>query len=94
MNGQASIAPLIRAGGRLSARRNILRGKWTSVFDMLQAQNNLKGLDARVFSLRSAEYVNELKAIHPFLDENGHTNRGFSGEAGWPDRTCNGYGAP
>ena len=46
-------------------------------FALLRTEQNLRGLDARKFSARAAEYFNELNAIHPFLDGNGRSNRAF-----------------
>jgi cell filamentation protein len=43
----------------------------------LAAENHLKGLDAAAFSSRSAYYLGELNAIHPFREGNGRTQREF-----------------
>ena len=43
----------------------------------LVAENHLKGLDAATFSSRSAYYLGELNAIHPFREGNGRTQREF-----------------
>jgi cell filamentation protein len=46
-------------------------------FAAINAEDNLRGLDADRFAARAAEHINELNAIHPFLDGNGRTLRGF-----------------
>ena len=46
-------------------------------FAAIAAENDLRGLDARRFAERAAEHLNELNAIHPFLDGNGRTQRAF-----------------
>lgn len=46
-------------------------------FAAINAENDLRGLDAEVFAERAAEHINELNAIHPFLDGNGRALRAF-----------------
>jgi len=46
-------------------------------FAAINAQNDLRGLDAATFADCAAEHVNELNAIHPFLDGNGRALRAF-----------------
>ncbi len=46
-------------------------------FAAINGENNLRGLTADQFADRAAEHVNELNAIHPFLDGNGRTQRAF-----------------
>jgi cell filamentation protein len=46
-------------------------------FAAINVENNLRGLTADRFATRSAEHMNELNAIHPFLDGNGRTQRAF-----------------
>jgi cell filamentation protein len=46
-------------------------------FAAIDAENNLRGLPAEQFATRAAEHINELNAIHPFLDGNGRTQRAF-----------------
>lgn len=44
-------------------------------FGQLAAENDLKGLNADDFAARSAHYVSEINAVHPFIDGNGRTQR-------------------
>ena len=57
-----------------------------SRFAAINAENNLRGLDAMQFAERAAEHISELNAIHPFLDGNGRGQRAFleilAGQAG------------
>ena len=46
-------------------------------FSAIHAENDLRGLAFEDFAARAAEHVNELNAIHPFLDGNGRTTRAF-----------------
>jgi cell filamentation protein len=46
-------------------------------FAAINAEDNLRGLDAKTFAARAAEHVSELNAIHPFLDGNGRALRAF-----------------
>ncbi len=46
-------------------------------FAAINGENNLRGLTADQFADRAAEHLNELNAIHPFLDGNGRTQRAF-----------------
>ena len=46
-------------------------------FAAINGENNLRGLDADQFAARAAEHLNELNAIHPFLDGNGRAQRAF-----------------
>lgn len=47
------------------------------LFADLKAEKHLKGLDADTFATRSAFYLGELNAIHPFREGNGRTQREF-----------------
>jgi cell filamentation protein len=49
----------------------------TKRFAAINADKNLCGLSAEQFAARAAEHINELNAIHPFLDGNGRTQRAF-----------------
>ena len=46
-------------------------------FALIAAENDLRRLDIADFAGRAAEHLNELNAIHPFLDGNGRTQRAF-----------------
>ncbi len=45
------------------------------LFEKLEAQNHLVGKDPNTFAAAAAHYVNEINAIHPFIDGNGRTQR-------------------
>lgn len=44
-------------------------------FAALKVEKNLVGLKPREFADRAAHYVNEVNAVHPFIDGNGRTQR-------------------
>jgi cell filamentation protein len=44
-------------------------------FAAINAEDDLRGLDADGFAERAAEHISELNAIHPFLDGNGRALR-------------------
>jgi len=46
-------------------------------FAAIKGENNLRGLTAEQFATRAAEHINEINAIHPFLDGNGRALRAF-----------------
>lgn len=46
-------------------------------FDLLKAENNLKGLTADEFAERAAFHIAEINFIHPFREGNGRTMRPF-----------------
>ena len=46
-------------------------------FAAIKAGSGLRGLPIAAFAGRAAEHLNELNAIHPFLDGNGRTLRAF-----------------
>jgi cell filamentation protein len=46
-------------------------------FAAINAENDLRGLDADTFAARAAEHISELNAIHPLLDGNGRALRAF-----------------
>jgi cell filamentation protein len=46
-------------------------------FAAINAESDLCGLDTDGFAERAAEHINELNAIHPFLDGNGRALRAF-----------------
>ena len=46
-------------------------------FVAIEVENNLHGLTSDQFAMRAAEHINELNAIHPFLDGNGRVLRTF-----------------
>ena len=54
-----------------------IEGELTKRFAAINAEDNLRGLNADQFAERAAEHLNELNAIHPFLDGNGRAQRAF-----------------
>lgn len=46
-------------------------------FAAIHAEDNLRGVNPERFATRAAEHINELNAIHPFLDGNGRALRAF-----------------
>jgi cell filamentation protein len=58
------------------------------IFDWLDAENNLRDLDAEEFAKKAAHFIAELNAIHPFREGNGRTQNIFlsilADEAGHP----------
>jgi hypothetical protein len=46
-------------------------------FGAINAEHDLRGRAADRFAARAAEHLNELNAIHPFLDGNGRAQRAF-----------------
>lgn len=52
-------------------------GAMNERFAAIRAEKWLRGLGTGEFAERAAEHVNELNAIHPFLDGNGRTQRAF-----------------
>jgi cell filamentation protein len=46
-------------------------------FAAINAENDLRGLDADAFAVRAAVHISELNAVHPFLDGNGRALRAF-----------------
>ncbi len=49
----------------------------TALFDELDKEKCLKGLDAAEFSERAAYYLSEINALHPFREGNGRAQREF-----------------
>ncbi len=46
-------------------------------FAAINGENDLHGLGPEQFAARAAEHINELNAVHPFLDGNGRAQRAF-----------------
>jgi cell filamentation protein len=46
-------------------------------FAAINGENNLHNLTPEQFASRAAEHINEINAIHPFLDGNGRAQRAF-----------------
>lgn len=47
------------------------------IFATLAASDNLNNLTADEFAKRAAELINEINAVHPFIEGNGRTSREF-----------------
>ncbi len=47
------------------------------IFEKLEKEQYLKGLDAAAFSERAAYYLGEINALHPFREGNGRAQREF-----------------
>ncbi len=47
------------------------------VFEKLEKEDYLKGLDTAAFSQRAAYYLGEINALHPFREGNGRAQREF-----------------
>jgi cell filamentation protein len=58
-------------------RAEFIEAEMSKRFAAINAEHNLRGLAADRFAARVAEHLNELNAIHPFLDGNGRTQRAF-----------------
>ena len=54
----------------------------TDLFAELRKENNLSGTSIRRFCSRTAYYLGELNAVHPFREGNGRTQREFVRELG------------
>ncbi len=57
------------------ARPEFIRSELEKLFAQLRIENGLKRLEPRAFADRAAFYVNEINAIHPFIEGNGRTQR-------------------
>ena len=67
----------ISKGGNRFAHVHYIQSSLDALFKQLKEENGLQGLDASLFSQRSAFYMAELNAIHPFREGNGRTQREF-----------------
>ena len=76
-----------KAGNWFCFPENI-NAEMAKLFSSLAAQNNFVGLSKTEFVKRSAHFVSELNAIHPFREGNGRTQLSFLGilaeQAGHP----------
>jgi cell filamentation protein len=67
----------ISKGDNRFAHHAFLESAARPIFERLAAENYLAGLDADAFCVRTAYYLGELNALHPFRDGNGRTQREF-----------------
>lgn len=54
---------------------DFIESSLSGLIDKLKGEGFLHGLDDKAMASRSAHYVNELNAIHPFVDGNGRMQR-------------------
>ena len=64
-------------GAAAFCRAEFIEAEMSKRFAAIDAEHDLRGLAADRFAARAAEHLNELNAIHPFLDGNGRTQRAF-----------------
>lgn len=57
------------------ARPEFIQPALTELFDKLNGEKNLVGLERDTFANRAAHYVNEINAVHPFIEGNGRMQR-------------------
>jgi len=67
----------ISKGDNRFAHHAFLESAARPIFERLSAENYLAGLDADAFCARTAYYLGELNALHPFREGNGRTQREF-----------------
>lgn len=59
------------------ARPEFIESEMERIFKELIKENYLQNLDLNKFAERAAYYVNEINAVHPFIEGNGRTQRLF-----------------
>ena len=74
--GQNRFVDTGRAGSPF-CRAQFIAPEMAKRFDAIHAENSLRGSHRDAFAARAGEHACELNAIHPFLDGNGRTLRGF-----------------
>lgn len=57
------------------ARPEFIAPELDRLFERIDSENALRGLDPQAFAARAAAHVNDLNAIHPFVDGNGRAQR-------------------
>ena len=57
------------------ARPEYIEPTLRDLFATLKTEKQLNGLDATAFAARAAFFVNEINAVHPFIEGNGRTQR-------------------
>ncbi|MFN7918975.1 MAG: Fic family protein [Bryobacteraceae bacterium] len=67
----------ISKGGNLFAAAAFIEPAIAHAFRNLPTENYLTGADTETFIARSAYYLSELNAVHPFREGNGRTQREF-----------------
>lgn len=59
------------------AKPEFIEPELNKLFDTLKEENYLKNLEPEKFAERAAYYVNEINAVHPFIEGNGRVQRLF-----------------
>ena len=79
------------------ARPEFIAPEMSRLFERLDDDRYLKGTTPEAFAAKAAAHVNDLNAIHPFIDGNGRTQRiwlrGLAVEAGYDLALQRGDGA-
>jgi fido (protein-threonine AMPylation protein) len=64
-------------GNSYFANHTRILGAASPIFERLEKEQHLKGLDTAAFSERAAYYLGEINALHPFREGNGRAQREF-----------------
>jgi cell filamentation protein len=64
-------------GAAAFCRAEFIEAEMSKRFAAIDAEHDLRGLATDRFAARAAEHLDELNAIHPFLDGNGRPQRAF-----------------
>lgn len=64
-------------GGDPFCSHEFIEGSMNIQFKKIANEQFLRWLDRKTFAGRASEHLNELNAIHPFIEGNGRTNRAF-----------------
>ena len=64
-------------GAAAFCKADFIEAEMNKRFGAINAENDLRALAPDRFAAHAAEHLNELNAIHPFLDGNGRTQRAF-----------------
>lgn len=64
-------------GNSYFANHTRIFGAASPIFERLEKEQHLKGLDTAAFSERAAYYLGEINALHPFREGNGRAQREF-----------------
>ena len=67
----------ISKGGNPFCHPDNINRELERLFADLARQKNLSGLDAKAFAEKSAHFLADLNAIHPFREGNGRTQLAF-----------------
>jgi cell filamentation protein len=67
----------ISKGGNSFARADFIEPSLNDLFRKLASEERLQGLDRQKFTTRSAFFLGEINAVHPFREGNGRTQREF-----------------